>query len=691
MKMQKKAQYSGYWLGDRYTGLNLAKRGDSTSEAIQLASIKKAIGNFVRILTGKSIPVFFSSGQQSFTPGDQIVISASTDEKEFDAVVGLACHEASHIAKSNFKFLKFFKNHDRRLLAHNNLLKRAMQLDITPLELSEYISMLMNIFEDRWIDYYQYNNAPGYRPYYDSMYDAYYHSVQIDLALQSGEFNTPNLRSYEFQLINMTNPWFDTNALPDLDLIYGIIDLDTIYRLDATKDDGYKYCQRSIVTFEHDKLPKLFQLACEVMDIILKNIEKQTAEDKKSKSDEGSTEEDSSLEDNLDNMGGSEDDSDSDDDSKRKSKTPSQTPSKNGKINASKLADAIKKQKDFIKGEVQKQEINNTTITRMNAIENSSASIEDVSFETTNNRIDKTKVLVLRKMTESIMASGAFPFTMGGDYISENQNTHRHLTPCAESQNAVSNGTRAGMILAQRLSIRNQNQLTKFNRRNSGYLDKRRLSVLGVEDESVFYRLRNVKYAPVDVHLSIDASTSMKGERWEKSLTVAVALATASSKIENLDVVISVRSGTANYATIAIIYDSKQDDVSKIKKLFPYLRWVGTTPEGLTFEAIMDILLASKSPDRYFINLSDGEPYYNNYSGLAAQRHTKAQVQRLTNEGIKVLSYFITDKFERSYNSSSTSTRKVAFESMYGKNASFINVEKLPSLVSTLNKLFLIR
>ena len=112
---------------------------------------------------------------------------------------------------------------------------------------------------------------------------------------------------------------------------------------------------------------------------------------------------------------------------------------------------------------------------------------------------------------------------------------------------------------------------------------------------------------------------------------------------------------------------------------------VSPTPEGLTFAAIMNELLEVKSEDRYFINMSDGMPYYGGYSGEPAFRHTRDQVNLMKSEGIKVLSYFIvaTDGY---YTDSSART---GFTKMYGKDASFINVQKLPSLVSTLNKLFL--
>ena len=57
------------------------------------------------ILTGQNIPVKFQ-GSDSYTDGKTITISSNINEKNFDPTVGLALHEASHILKSDFDFLK---------------------------------------------------------------------------------------------------------------------------------------------------------------------------------------------------------------------------------------------------------------------------------------------------------------------------------------------------------------------------------------------------------------------------------------------------------------------------------------------------------------------------------------------------------------------------------------------------------
>jgi hypothetical protein len=49
------------------------------------------------------------------------------------------------------------------------------------------------------------NNAPGYRGYYDSLYDEYFNSKVITDALKSDLYRTLSVDSYMFRIINLTN------------------------------------------------------------------------------------------------------------------------------------------------------------------------------------------------------------------------------------------------------------------------------------------------------------------------------------------------------------------------------------------------------------------------------------------------------------------------------------------------------
>jgi hypothetical protein len=72
----------------------------------KLAATQRAIGNFVNIVTGKKIPVVFQSGDNSYTDGKQVVIGSKLEGNNFDPAVGLALHEGSHVAFTDFSIFE---------------------------------------------------------------------------------------------------------------------------------------------------------------------------------------------------------------------------------------------------------------------------------------------------------------------------------------------------------------------------------------------------------------------------------------------------------------------------------------------------------------------------------------------------------------------------------------------------------
>jgi hypothetical protein len=137
-----------------------------------------------------------------------------------------------------------------------------------------------------------------------------------------------------------------------------------------------------------------------------------------------------------------------------------------------------------------------------------------------------------------------------------------------------------------------------------------------------------------------------------------------------------------------IAYDSRTDKLTKIKQLFKYLAPTGTTPEGLTFAAILkDLIPSSRDLDSYFINYSDGMPMFNNrdlyYTGEMALNHTRKMSNEIRNAGIKLMSYFIGDS-EWSRDRASGD-----FKKMYGGDARFVDATNMMEVARTMNKKFL--
>ena len=159
---------------------------------------------------------------------------------------------------------------------------------------------------------------------------------------------------------------------------------------------------------------------------------------------------------------------------------------------------------------------------------------------------------------------------------------------------------------------------------DSGRIDKRLVAELGFGNDRVFSNSFVEEYSDAFLHISIDASGSMGGKKWENTMKSVVAMCKAIDMINNVDVVVSFRSTQTNYSgrtrrgdttkpLILIAYDSRKDSFIKVKTLFKYLTVAGTTPEGLCYEAIMnDIVPSTNDKDSYFLNFSDGMPMFSN-------------------------------------------------------------------------------
>ena len=106
---------SSYWLNDWEDDdsiiNNMTDVQKKSLDLYKLASSKRAISNFVNIVTNESIPVKFKERGDSYTDGKSVVIgSRITEPKDFDVAVGLALHEGSHIKLSDFNLLSDIYN-----------------------------------------------------------------------------------------------------------------------------------------------------------------------------------------------------------------------------------------------------------------------------------------------------------------------------------------------------------------------------------------------------------------------------------------------------------------------------------------------------------------------------------------------------------------------------------------------------
>jgi len=692
---------SSYWLKDWEdddivnTTMNDVER--KSNDLYKMAASKRAISNFVNIVTNDQIAVKFSERGDSYTDGKSVVIGSNISEpKDFDVAVGLALHEGSHIKLSDFKVLSDIYN-----LVPQHIKDGAIKKGITnPVSI---IKDLWNVVEDRRIDKFVFDSAPGYRDYYRAMYDKYFNSPLIDKGLNSDEFTDETVDSYMFRIINIHNKNTNLTSLKGLTDIYKIIGLGSIDRLKTSLE--------------------AFNVALKMFQIIMSNLptaesetndgnnDQQNEEPQNGGDGDGSNEPREMTDEEFEDLsnsidgespsggsdetptgggGGMELENVPDEIGTPSNSTDTDEPKQTEKVKLTDnqkalLEKKIQKQKDFLDGDVKKKKISKTDNKNVEAIQESGSEVTSVGNDVENhygNRQKGTKCIVVKKLTQSLLESNIFPMT------ANNWNIEESGVIARRHEEAVAKGVRIGTILGKRLQVRGEDRNTVFNRQKYGKIDKRMISSLGFGNENVFQYIETDSYKKANLHVSIDASGSMNGDKWTNTMTNVVALCKAVDMIQNLSIQVTFRTTSGETPYIVQAYDSRSDKFAKVKQMFPSLNVGGTTPEGLCFEAIMKNFLGSNNDmDSYFLNISDGEPYFGNndlyYSGEPAYQHTRKMVKQMEGMGIQTLSYFV-DSYVREGDEPSR-----GFKIMYGAGAKLIDITNVSQITKTINGLFL--
>lgn len=670
-----KYEQSSFWMDDSYMSDLL--KADTGHDVIRLASYQKSIANFVKILTNRDdINVRFHRKQDSWTDNKTVTISSKLDSKNFDATVGLALHEGSHCALTTF---------DARIkyaAQHSNM------------AYPEAFSSLVNMIEDRRIDYYVMRNAPGYQGYYKAFYEEYFNSKEIDRALIGGVMNQETVDHYLFHICNFINPNRNLNTLKRLKQIWKVYDLANIARLKNTME--------------------VCELAHKIHDIIAEAVaqfgKKGGGQDKKKDEPKqyepgegdmqmggagnGNDEDEEDMQRGQDGAGageGGDDEDDQDMDDNGESGSDEDGDAELGDQAPEipmtpKLKKAIQQQLDFLNGKpVNKKTMTDKIAEQIEAIKD--ADIDIATIDTGDHT--KVEVVVLKGTSASVLQSDI----LAQHYINPNSWNKAGL------KDAVEAGWVLGTLLGKKLKTRDENRTLKSTRLKSGKIDGRLMAELGFGNTQVFSQVLHYTVKPCTLHISLDASGSMGGEKWKAALKTSVAIAKACSMISNIRVVIDIRGGASGNAAQAtkgaagqralvwVVYDSKKDSTNVLREVFPRLYAGSSTPEGLCFDAIMKYIVGnSKGTDSYFINVSDGEPAFNGYHGRSAETHTQAQVNKMRTNNINVLSYFVHSNSNKE--SAMKSNAWQAFTRMYGKDATLIDLNDFNALSKTLNSLF---
>jgi len=210
--MQKGA---AYWMDLRHF---------DDEDPIFLAQVQRGITNFVKILTGKDIPVQYATSGDSMTDGETVYIASNLKEDTIDYTVGLALHEASHVLLTDFEYLNKEKG---------TVLKRVHNI---PEEDHDNVFTLINFVEDKRIDNFVYSTAPGYQFYYEKLYRESFYNKIVDENLQNDVFRTPSWDAYFFRIINIFNRNSDLDALPGLQEVCDLLTYNRIKSMQSTRD-----------------------------------------------------------------------------------------------------------------------------------------------------------------------------------------------------------------------------------------------------------------------------------------------------------------------------------------------------------------------------------------------------------------------------------------------------------------------
>ena len=668
---------SSFWLSDDFD--TDFKRGDGI-DYTKLAATQRAIANFVNIVTGKSIPVVFQSADASYTDGESVVIGTKLDDKNFDPAVGLALHEGSHIALTDFNMFKggILANTPMAQIVRMNGLDPDMTMQHRDFSI---IKDLLNWIEDRRIDFYIYTSAPGYRMYYEAMYDKYFNDKVIDKALVANEKCQETWDDYMFHIINLTNPNRNLKALAALQEIWNVIDLRNIQRLQSTED--------------------ALLVACKVYKLVKDAVAEAEAEEK---SDEEQPQDGAPQQGNGDGgtgQGDGEGDAgDEDGEGEASDDTTEGGVDSGSSLSANdlkKLEKAIEKQRDFLKGDNKKTgRLNKTQASIVNAIRESGTEVRQVATNESGTS-DFVDTIVIKKLTPGIIAAMPHLFSSRADdyvagklnYAADVASNQYRVKSLIENDQNITQGIILGKALGRKLQLRNSDRTLKTTRLQAGKIDRRLISQLGYNNANVFHRIVTDQFKNYFIHISIDASGSMAGEKFQNAIMSAVAIAQAASMTTGIRVQISLRgtessTGGKEKAITVYAYDSAHDKISKIRNYFKYLDTFGCTPEGLAFKSIeQDIKRDAKGDECIFINYSDGYP--TDVSGVAHRydgvQFTRRVVNGFRELGINVISYFIAG--------SGYSYDKTPFYTMYGLDAKFINPKNMQEVARTLNSKFL--
>ena len=694
LNTKKNHSYSSFWMSEDTTVYKPTavhgKSGKSIStinnlaKLVKLSNYRRAIANFVKIVTSKDIPVLWASGN-SCTDGNKVYITTGIKDSNFDVMVGLALHEASHIKLTDFKLpteISDCKHVPTEALL--GLYDIRTNLSMSKPYWRTFMFQMLNWVEDRRIDHYIFSTSPGYKAYYHKLYDYYWNDKDVHKGLLSNEFSNPQSPdAWMFHIINSINPSFKPTAMVNLDKVMEIIDLKNIQRLKSTES-------------AYNVVLSFMPIILDSMDFTQPIPEEGTPKEpgKSGKPDDNKPGRKVNL---------------TPDDANKTGKQVSLTPDE-----VKQILRALDKQKDFIKGDIKKDKASGKLAKALDRVAEQEIKVSTVldgkSSALIQNCTNERLLIEFKSLSDELQA-----LRNNGDTSVSNIDTQQLLSEQIENLNiidyldhagfrsrynntyvaALNEGRDMGELLGRKLQLRNESRELVSNRLRNGAIDNKRLAAAGYGIESIFNQVVVDKHKKVNLHLSLDGSGSMSGVKWEACVRLTAAIAKAAKYCQNIDVQVSIRVTTSSgeqAALTLLVYDSKKNSLKHIYNILELFAPSNVTPEGICFESMIkqNILVAgSEQLDSYFLNISDGQPCMNSYGGNTALQHTKKQVDTMRSQmNMKIVSYFVSERDVDSVTFKDTQDGR-AFTRMYGADAQCVDSKRVMEIAKSLNKKFL--
>ena len=129
-----------------------------------------------------------------------------------------------------------------------------------------------------------------------------------------------------------------------------------------------------------------------------------------------------------------------------------------------------------------------------------------------------TKVMLVKKFSKALAESDTVSMIYRPDYSWGNID---------DNKKAIQDGLVKGTMLGRKLQVRGESRETKWTRLDSGRIDKRLIAELGFGNDRVFNTSFIESYSDAFLHISVDASGSMGGQKWLNTQTCVAAIAKA--------------------------------------------------------------------------------------------------------------------------------------------------------------------